>query len=430
MNSLLVGSILFVVVILTNSVKCSALSITAYPQSYFSIIFDKNKSEVFGAHNLIVAHHTAYDFTDKILPNNFFEENTFIKKTFGFGYRMTKLFLFEAQQDHIIFLMQHEVFGHGARYREFGHINNSYNLNLYFPFGKGGGFARSGNLKKGYNISPDESLTKTFGGSEASLLLAKTLSDKFIMNGSIHYREASLYLLSQNDLLFYIWNTRIRKNKFPNFGFGDIDSYIFNINNKYYFERNNYDIEKLSVQSLVSLLNPIQFYSAFSILYNYGLKGERKLNNIPMINIGSVMYLPYVTYKFTPFGTQFGLSNHIKTDNKMYIIDVEVGDKTFNEFYSVGMKIYNLIGNKKYSVNLHTGIWNQPQMNMERYPILYQGNKTGGIFKMDFMIHPFNLKYNVGLFLQTGYKTKGYTIGEPLDKSFILRYGLCMDFNQ
>ena len=57
---------------------------------------------------------------------------------------------------------------------------------------------------------------------------------------------------------------------------------------------------------------------------------------------------------------------------------------------------------------------------------LYPGNKTGGILKMDFMIHPFNLQNNLGLYLQAGYKTLGYTIGEPLAETFILHYGISL----
>ena len=164
------------------------VSLNAFGQSYPPIIFDKQQSEYFGAYNLITLHKSVYSFQDKYIPDTIITEKNFFGKAFGFAYRMGKLFVLDFQEDFFIALVQHEAFGHGARYREFGHQDNTFHFSPFFPFGTGSGFASSGNLKSGEIITPHESITKVFSGNEANLVLANTLSSQFLLNDTIHYR--------------------------------------------------------------------------------------------------------------------------------------------------------------------------------------------------------------------------------------------------
>jgi hypothetical protein len=403
------------------------ISINSTGQSYSQIIFDKQQTQYFGAYNLITLHKALYSFEDKHIRDTLFRENNFLKKTAGFSYRMAKLLLLDAQMDGFMALSQHEVFGHGARFKEFGFEENSFNLNLYPPFGNGSGFAKYGTLNVGFKIpTTQEYMAINIGGVEAEMLLANNIASRILLDNTLHYRQGLLYVITQNNLLLYLWNTRYSKPENISPG-NDIVNYINRINFLYPHSADKiYDVEKLSNQSLISLVNPFQIYSAYSILYTYGIKGQKQLKQIPMIKFGNVRYLPALNYSLTPFGSQYHFINYFRYKTMLFSGDFNLGDNMFNNFYGLSIKGYNIINKKIMTLNFHLDIWNQPDLELEKYSTPNSTNKIGEAFKMDLMLRPFDRKNKLGLFVQTGYKTKGYILGEPLAESFILRYGLSM----
>lgn len=404
-----------------------AISMNSAGQSSSQIIFDKQQSQYFGAYNLITLHKALYSFEDKHIRDTLFRENNFLKKTAGFSYRMAKLLLLDGQMDCFIALSQHEVFGHSARYREFGFENNSFELNLYPPFGNGSGFSQTGNIKKGYNSpTTQENMAMDIAGVNGEMLLAQNIASQILLDDTLHYRQGLLYFIAQNNLLLYLWSTRYTKPENISPG-NDMVQYVNIINYFYPIPADKmYDVEKLSNQSLISFVNPLQIYSALSFLYTYAIKGQKQLKKIPMIKFGNIRYLPALNYSLTPFGSQYHFINYIRYKTMLFSGDFNLGDNTFNNFSGLSIKGYNIINKKRMSLNFHLDVWNQPDLELEIYSTPNSTNKIGEAFKMDLMLRPFDIKNRLGLFVQTGYKTKGYIMGEPLAEGFILRYGLSM----
>ncbi|MFH0894151.1 MAG: hypothetical protein V2A54_06930 [Bacteroidota bacterium] len=419
-TSFLLRNILFMTLGMT-------VSLYSKGQSYSQIIFDKQQSQYFGSYNLITLHQVLYSFEDKNIRDTLFGENNFLKKTAGFGYRMTKLLLLDGQIDGFIALAQHEVFGHGARARELGYSDVLYNMHLLPPFGDGSGLTHWGaTLKTGYDMpTSQENIALHIGGVDCEMLLADNLTNQMLLNDTLHYRQGLFYLFAQNNLLLYLWGTRYTKPSNIKQG-NDMVSYVNDLNNLYSNSLNNdYDVNKLSIQSLISFANPFQIYSAFSILYAYGIKGKKQLK-MPMIKFGSLRYLPAFNYSLTPFGSQYHFVNYIRYKNALLSGDFNIGDNTFNNFYGFSIKGFNIVNKKRIAINFHLDVWSQPDLELEKYSTPSTINKIGEAFKIDLTLRPFERKNKMGLFLQTGYKTKGYLMGEPLAESLILRYGLSL----
>ena len=384
-----------------------------------NILYDATQSETFGSCNLRALHRAAYQFGDKYIPDSIGYEKSALGRLAGMGYRASKLGLFDFQQDYLIALLHHEMFGHGARFREFGFIDNSVHVSMFFPFAKGEGRSTYGDLKPGYNVTAQESITIALGGNEANLVLANNLSEQMLLNGSVHYREALLYLVAQNNELFYIRTTR-RGTKYK----GDITVYLLQLNNLYNkTPGNKVDIDKLVAQSMVSLLNPMQLYAAFTIVYTYGIMGRRTTNSIPMIGIGKVKYLPAFNYSLTPFGPEFHSLHYLKYKDKLLDCDLHLGDATYNKFYGMDIHAWNLIYSKRITATFHLNVWGQPELELEKYAVK-SNNTPGAELKADITIRPLPRVPKAGIFMQAGYKTKGYVQGEALDKGFIFRVGI------
>ncbi len=105
----------------------------------FNIIFGQNPNIlVWGeayhvksnAFNLITAHDALGEYKDRFLKKTYWNEKNWKGKTMGVGYRIAKSVLFDIQLDYLTYIIQHEVYGHGSRYREFGLRRNSYKENL------------------------------------------------------------------------------------------------------------------------------------------------------------------------------------------------------------------------------------------------------------------------------------------------------------
>lgn len=426
-------------------ITCIVLSIhiTCKGQSHSQIAFDETRSEYIGAQNIITLHNALYSFEDKHIRDTLFNESMYPKrgiqswgkrerknildstnistysshKIGGFYYRMFKLLLVDAPIDWVLTVSQHEVFGHGARFREFGFEKNSFNVGIL------GGFARYGTLRDGYKSpTPQEYSAIHFSGVESTMLLANNITYRVLLNDTLHYREALLFLFSQNGLASYLRTTKTADSIEPG---DDMANYINRMN--YLFSNSNsksYTIKKLYNQRGVSYANPLQAYSAFSILYTYLFKGEKQMNKIPMIRFGNVRYLPALNYSLTPFGSQYHFVNYVRYKKMLFCGDFNLGDNTFNTFYGFSVRGFNVVNTKRITMNCHVDVWNQPELELEIYSSINPTNKIGQAFKIDFILRPFKGQNRVGLFLQTGYKTKGYIMGEVLAESAIFRIGL------
>jgi hypothetical protein len=163
-------------------------------QNDIVLIWDKDASAISNAQNLLSIHKILYQFQNEHIQLKYWDERNFKGKSLGIGYRFAKTILLDYQIDYLAHLYQHEVFGHGYRFRAFGYTGNSYNINLIPPYGKGGGFARSGTLDAGREIGEHESIMISSGGMEASAILSRTLRKRWLIRGEINYRESLPFL--------------------------------------------------------------------------------------------------------------------------------------------------------------------------------------------------------------------------------------------
>jgi hypothetical protein len=312
------------------------LGLPVFSQPLRTLTYDLKQSQHFGSGNLRSAHRAAVLWQDRLIPDTLWRETNFWRKSAGFAYRMTRYWLFDGQIDYVTALTQHEVFGHGARYREMGYQENAFHLNFYFPYGDGSGYARTGILKEGFRITAQERITEVLGGNEATQLLALDLADEMLSGDGMHYRQAGLFLITQNNLAAYIWQTRLFKNSSVAYN-GDIASYMLDVNSLYWGRGETYRIKALSEQCLVSLANPIQLYAAYTLLIRYGVMGKKKLERIPMIRMGKMHYLPALNYSLSPFGSRFHLLQYFAFSKRLLRTDLYMGDQRF--FPSYGLSI-------------------------------------------------------------------------------------------
>lgn len=399
-------------------------------QTNYNLILDRNYSSSAAAEDLITIHKAVYTVEGIYLKPKLFNEDIWYKKVFGIAYRFGKTVLIDNSIDHIISLTQHEIYGHGARYREFGYVNNHYHISLPPPYDCGGGLAFRGDWKYEGNrrISYHEHLAVYSGGMEANTVLAQTLITKWLSKKSINYRESYLYFSNRHNITSYILFTSLCSNddNCENSKSNDVINYLqyLNIDNGYYFPDNYiFTIDDLAKQSWINLLDPFQFYAIFTYFKTYLWDGKED-QEFPMIRIGEIGYLPSFHLGLTPFGPEFYFENYFVFKNRILSGYYRQGDKTFINFFGFGFEGHNLFNNNFLSLNTKIDLWDQPVLKLGGNEIKETGGGIGGALSATLLFKVLKNERPVSIYTQLGYKTAGYLEGERLDDGLIIRLGL------
>jgi hypothetical protein len=376
-----------------------------------------------GAHNIITLHRGIYGLESRLLKTRWFDENNFGTKAAGLTYRLAKTIFVDNILDHLSFLAQHEVFGHGARYREFGFVDNEFTLNLSPPYSDGKGWARTGRLVENRALSPHERLLMVSGGSEANTLLSGILRDNWLQRGALHYRESILYLLSANDLSAYILRTKYGlRDESGN----DILNYLKLINSR---EGNilqgedRLTIDDLAGGAWINLLNPFQYFSLYAYFKTYLWSGDESCP-FPMIRLWDFRYLPSFRMGLTPFGPEFYSEHLVAASDRIYEVYFRYGDPTFHKFWGLGAHVLDLIRSERFSVNARLDIWDQPSLLLGGENIIQTQGGLGSAIRGTFYYKISNDSSLLHLTAEIGYKSAGYLEGERLDGGIILRVGI------
>jgi hypothetical protein len=397
--------------------------VTTFAQSSLILNWDKHKSSIASAENLLTIHNTFYKFTDSKIKTKYWEEDSWHKKLGGLAYRFSKSILLDNQADWLVHIHQHEVFGHGFRYREFDLKRNSYNLSLFPPYGSGGGFALRGRSDYPRFFGAHENIATSMGGMESASVLSERLRNKWLQSGQIHYRESLLFLSTLHDCTAYIYGTGLELDDSAG---NDVNNFLRQVNFQYGFvneEDYQLTINDLAQRASVNLVNTFQFFAIYTYIKTYLIDGEKNYE-YPIFNVGKTDWLPSVRFGLTPFGSEFIIENFLKTEKSLTQIRLRIGDGKLDKAYGGGIS-YRRDWTPKLSINAIADLWIQPSMQLGGEELFDTKEGLGGrlIAEIDYQ---FNKKYPIGLFTQIGYKTTGFYPGEILNKGAIARIGISL----
>jgi len=363
-------------------------SISSNKNYSYEYSIDKNASAFAGA-DLSTSLIEAYrQVENKLVPN----QNLGILASTG-------LFLSRYLVTQTITTFQHEVYGHGARLREFGWKIKGYQID----FGGGGSTSYYRPLRQ----HPQKDIVVVLGGVQAEEVLANKIKSRIMMHGVINPVYGMAYLNSITGQTQYILATSYK-------GRGhDILSYINQMNRIY--GRNFLTKSKVKERARLDLLDPFLYFGAYAALTNTNFE-------YPMIPIGDIGYLPGARALLTPYGLESKLINYIRFDDKQIQVNLTHGRNLSRTSGAAEVIVENLRLTDKVSWGFGGTVWRQPKLlaaNPKLAPI-----KTGGSIILNSVVS-FNNTY--GMTIEGGYKTAGYQVGRPIEATPIIRLGLKID---
>jgi hypothetical protein len=399
----------------------SLLATAVAADVHYPVVLDGSGSTQIGASDLLTFHRGMYAIENQYLRAVWFDEHDPSRKALGIGYRLGKTVLVDNVVDHLTILLQHEVFGHGARYREFGFTGNDYDLSLVPPYGTGNGRAYPGTPPAGRIVTTQERIAMTIGGSEANTVLSNSLRYKWLRRGAIDYRESILYLFASNDLVYYILKTQPSQD---GAGSNDVLNYLSLLNDGGCFPTGPVlTLDELKRQAAISLFRPFQYFSLHTYLVSYLWRGDEEFR-FPMLDLWSIRYLPSMRLGLTPFNSELYLENLIVGGERVFNIYLRSGIPLSHWLWGFGVSAHNVVYTEKLSLDGCIDVWRQPALQLGGPGLTTERLGFGESVSATVFYYFTRKNAFPGATAEIGYKTLGFLEGEMLNRGFTARIGI------
>ena len=411
-----------VIAAIATAVALVHLPVSAQAQPRYAIVFDTYMSPTAGAEDLLTIQHLLASAEDRWLPRKIGQERSRGAFALGLLYRTGKFMAIDIPQDHLIMVVAHEVFGHGARFRELGDGRIGYGFDAPIPYGSGDAFT---SFRGQFPISPLAGLNVSASGIEAQHVLADAITANAVQRGRIHYREAWLYFESRITGMSYILTARPRSRAGH-----DVADYLRQFNEA--CTRPCTPVTRRYVQrrALLALADPLLYYSIYGFAGSY-IGGGSTTGPVPVIPVGGIRVLPSLGFALAPYGTDWIFRTAFQSEQradgrgqKVRSVTARVGNTGASTTFGIGVRTEDVMRLKGLSVDAAVDLWRQPRVLADKTsdPLRAGG---GAHVTTVLPLPPFlRSEWVAGIHVTGGYKTEGFIPGEQLSGGGYLRAGI------
>src|SRR5688572_2974069 len=269
----------------------------AQPPVPHAVVFDQYMTPVAGAQGLLTIQYVLAAAEDRWLPLKIGEERSRPALAAGILYRAGKFFALDMPQDHFFLVVAHEVFGHGARFRELGEGRIRYGFDAPIPYGSGNAFTKFNGL---FPVSPLANLNVSAAGIDAQHALADAIAERAVARKRLHYREAWLYFESRMAAVDYMLSAS------PTSSEGhDVADFLHAFEKACTAPCSPLTRNYVQRRALFALADPLLFYSMYGLAVSY-IGSGRTTGPMPLLPVGGgVRVMPSLGYALAPYGGEW-----------------------------------------------------------------------------------------------------------------------------
>ena len=389
-------------------------------QARYVVAADPTASAEAGAQTLLSVRMALDEAQHRVLPDRFGSERSVGSKALGVVYRLGTYTLLESPLNRLALVAQHEVFGHGAVFRERGWENVSYRVDLPAPYGFGGGSARSA-LPATATI--DAVGTASAAGSNANSVLADAIVEDALQSDRLVHTAAAAYVANALDPALYVLAGLGGQEGNP-FDRNDASSLLGTLNARA-AERGlgRVSVEDLQRGAAASALDPVLYVGLYGVVKEYLYSG-REAVRIPMIRLGSVRYLPAVRYTYGPHGGEVMLDHRLVQVDRTARVRMRTSAGAVQTTWGLGARVTSLARVRGVDLDAGLDVWDQPSLQFDtREPV--RGGGLGGAARVAAHV-PLALDGRGAAFVEVGAKTFGFVGGDPMRGGPLVRVGLSL----
>ena len=396
---------------------CGGAATSAAAQSTEpAILVDRDMSVAAGSQLVATTAAVVAAAENAVVPTRLFQDRSAPKRTANIAYRFARLAFFDLPQESFFVVLNHEVFGHGARLRELGDGPIAYHLDAPIPYGAGGG---STSFTFDREPRAQELLAFSAAGMEASGVTASLIASNSVRRGSMDFREAIRYLASELDTFFYAQST----GDGPEEPGHDVADFLIVYNAV--AQRHGADTltaKTVRRESLAGLANPLLAVAAIGV-GRFIWSGAPDVP-VPALSIGSIRYVPMARYRLTPFGTEFALVNEFATAAHASTIEFRAGRSVGATPWGLSLRHDPVARAKSWTGSGAVHIWRQPEFGAGASDL--EMDFGAAVFAQARReIAPGWLTQGpLSFVIEAGVKSAGFVPGQPLGSGLVLRTGL------
>jgi hypothetical protein len=394
------------------------------------VIFDPDMTVGAGATVSVILGAAAANAEHAIVPDRVLTERGLARRTANIAYRWLKLAYFDLPQEQLLLVVNHELFGHGARLRERFDGQIEYRVDVPEPYGAGGGatfftFDREPTVH--------ELLSVSAAGMEGNRVAASLISHQAFREGRMNQRDALRYLGFELDTMNYVLNTDDEPEREGH----DVSGFIQVYNEMAEFiGARRVTPRELQREVLVCLANPMLGYALFGIA-RYVWNGNPEVP-VPAVSIAGIRYLPLLRYQLTPYGTEWSLMNELGGRIQSTQVELRVGRSPGARPWGIGIREREVALWRGWRLDIGIEVWRQPRIvdtitastasesRAAADARLRLGGQVSGRAERPLGARLFGLAPTV--IVDLGVKTAGFVPGEPLRAGGIVRAGVGIPF--
>lgn len=327
----------------------------------YTVVFDSYMTPAAGAQGLLTVQHLLASAEDRWLPLKFGAERSRPALAIGILYRAGKFLALDMPQDHFFLVVAHEVFGHGARFRELGDGRIRYGFDAPIPYGSGDAFTRFNGL---FPISPLAGLNVSAAGIDAQHALADAIAERAVARGRLHYREAWLYFESRMAAVSYTLSAS------PTSSEGhDIADFLETFEKACTAPCSPLTRNYVQRRALLALADPLLFYSMYGLAVSYIGNGSTT-GPMPLIPMGGgVRLMPSLGYALAPYGAEWSLRTSFHQEHRAQSkerrltgITLRVGNTGASSTWGLSARAADVLGVLGLRLGLAVDAWRQPEL--------------------------------------------------------------------
>lgn len=409
-------------VLLTIAFIVPAAAYAQEPVPY-AVVFDRYMTPAAGAQNLLTVQHLLAAAEDRWLPLKVGDERSRKGLALGILYRSGKFIFVDMPQDHFLLVAAHEIFGHGARFRELGEGSLRYGFDPPIPYGSGDAVTKFNGV---FPISPLADMNVSASGMEAQHSLADAIVERTVARGRIHYREAWLYFESRMAAVNYILSAS------PTSSEGhDAASFLEVFEKACKPPCSPITRNQMQRRSLIALVDPLLYYSLYGLAVSYIGSGSLT-SPMPLVPLGrGVRVMPSLGYALAPYGTEWSVraafqqeEKRLRNQRRLTNITVRVGDTGASSTWGVGARAADVLRVRGLRIAVAVELWRQPELLADQTsdPQHVGGSAMGTVvLPLPRMLRS---RWSDGIQISAGYKSQGFVPGEQLSGGGMIRAGI------
>jgi len=356
---------------------------------------------------------------DAVVPHRLFLEDGSVRRGTNITYRLLKLAFLDAPQERLLLVVNHELFGHGARVRERFDGPVGYRIGVPSPYGRGGG---STSFVFDRRPSAHELLAVHAGGMEADAVAAALLVDRAFLKQRMRPRDAVRYLAFELDTLSYVLTTDDEGEEDGH----DVAAFLETYNSlRTTAGARPVTAGTLRREALVGFANPMLAFAAFGI-GRYLVSGATDVA-VPALSIAGVRYLPLVRYRLAPYGTEWSLVNELAGRIRPMQIELRMGRAPRTTPWGLRARQRDIAFWREWGVEVSVDVWRQPRLALASDDPLPTSPHTG-VYVRGRVERPLVPVWfstdRATVIVDIGAKSAGFVPGEPLRGGVIVRGGV------